>query len=572
MNRRYDTLSSYIFDSRTAMKLQIIDILKYLTISEYLNCVLQTLPYKKIKNVVSFNYPGNFNYPVTIYNTKFGIIEKLIMDEKPDVYVSNMHPNDFEKFLDSLGSTRSYNSKATFIFMSEYINFTIRKIPSRFYSTVIQVGEVMDDVVIRNSSIKKCTDSNFPLAGIISKTVSRFEVKSYLKVCIPDFLPAYSYRVNGSEIVTGILIDIFNIVVHALNFSLKFGYLPFLGLYNATDLLHNMECDIISMVPYEQEKVEKFLLPFNNDFDNWYIPKPDEIASWKYLFLALNWQIWVFSISSATVLSFIFSLEKNIKLIFQDRLNFSLKKFVIDASESLIMIFEWFLDTSGTLRRQPGFILGFVAFASIMVINTLYKTRFAFFLLGRNFFGRKIYSLNDIVEQNYFVTYTSHLTSTLESIYPEMGNFFNNNFIESSETNWTYMVAHLKNTVAVKTGLGTVLLKKYYTDDDGRELLEKFGEPVQRSVLVFGYLQGNPSLKYLREICIHLQDHGFLNRIRQKYEHDEDESNSHIQMTHNFGLNDVKSTFFIWFVGIFIGTICFSIEYFKRKNLTGLKI
>ncbi|KAL3271594.1 hypothetical protein HHI36_022069 [Cryptolaemus montrouzieri] len=98
-----------------------------------------------------------------------------------------------------------------------------------------------------------------------------------------------------------------------------------------------------------------------------------------------------------------------------------------------------------------------------------------------------------------------------------------------------------------------------YLDSNQRPLLRKLDPPIATIFMYATLRKGNPLTKPLNEKLIHLVEHGFANDILSKYKSQKTVRDKTLDVK-NLTLDHIQLSLALWFIGIFLSTVCFLCE------------
>lgn len=505
---------------------------------------------------VALNYEGKLEFPVVRYNLNTNLSTLTIL-EKPHSYIIHLNASNLKEDMVNLVKSKSYNSKANFIFVQE---FPVDNLPSvikhNYLVNVLTIdkktGDINKYVSDRIENIGTCFKENLQFSysknlnltsGSIYK-VGFFNI-SPLQMCHP-----LSSRCKRK----GINIEIIELAFESLNLSVEFVERIY-SKVNEDDLFRNSPCPMnIFRVPSTAYDFTEMILL---DPSIWVIRQPIEKPRWNLAFSIYNKEIWIYWFGSTLLISFTWFI---VVYVLEKRFEFTMMLMVI----GLVMIF--FFDQSRRLsgRHFSHSLLICIIVVSTFLMNMFYKAKFAYLLTGVEYYP-PVSSLNEMVDANMkfsfppnFMSVFTH-DSNIKYLKTHHDTCYNLN-------NGCYKkVSNDPNLAIISYDSKFMYEFRKFLDQNKKPLLYKLEEPIVTNYFTLLVVKGYPLTPYLNAKIKALREHGFIVFIKHHRYKSRCKENSEVVRMEKLNLDSVKFPFRIWFFGNLFGIGIFLKEYFYHR-------
>lgn len=496
---------------------------------------------------ISLNCKGNFEHPVIRYNLNTNISTWPIF-EKPHSYIIHVNFSRLEDVMKNLLKTKSYNSKANFIFTHEESNINFLSIIESFYLVNVVT------VNTKNGDLKKYLKGRFEDDGTSFQNNLKFSSLGKLyfyeptyKVCYFKLAPLQICHPLSSRCKKkGVNIDIVEMVFKSMNLSVDFIERIFSEV-NDDDILSNSPCQMNIFRTHSPE--HDFTESILQDPWIWVIRSPREKPRWEKYFNIFDKHIWVYWFLAIILISSIWFI---VEYILEGEIELAK---VLQVIRSVII---FFLDQS---RRFSGnytsnSLLKGIIVVSTFMMNMFYKAEFAYLLTGLEY-EQPLTSLQELVDANMkfsFPTVFLKYFSTDSNI----------RYIEAHHEDCVELYNECYEKVAKRTDLAiisseTKFIYEYihFLDATKKPLLSRLDDSILTNYFTLILPKGHPLTSYLNRQITRLRENGFMNFIkRHKYKSHFEDNLSNVCME-KLSMNTVKFPFQLWIIGSLLATLIF---------------
>ncbi|KAK9870788.1 hypothetical protein WA026_009748 [Henosepilachna vigintioctopunctata] len=516
----------------------------------------------------------NFDYPMVVYDTTKHFYSLRNCELKPDVYVANLSKTDLKNFFRRMGNHTEYNPEATFIFLLDNITTVFEDELSRYFipQTILLSSNrqclMQDELII------------FPQREDIKITVVETKQiewnNSSLKTCFLDeTLPPYSLYTLCPDCspVGGLSFDVIDIILERLNIIRRDQILlgsDFSG-ENVKNWLSNGMCDIVFSPLITDGSLLDYIFPVNDDELIWFVPSPARIPKWRYLTKVFPVEVWlIWGITLAITFTVWITVEKIMTNKIEHRayeyrrssimtINFTRKCYLF--LRKVVITSKLFLEQSHKFNIKYLFqeTLLITIILTTLTMNLIYKTRFTSLLLGPDIHENGIKTLEDIVDNEWFVSFAEWRSSAFDGTSSKVRYYFKAHNTECQTITTCLERMRVFKDLALLMSIEHV---KYdyenYLDEDGGNIIEpiypRFVKPLYGTIT----LRGHPVKRILTNGIDQLRDHGFLSLIISKYS--SKYQKHEVPRDKKLTFDQLRGPFFILIFGVSTATLIFMLE------------
>ncbi|KAL3277244.1 hypothetical protein HHI36_012595 [Cryptolaemus montrouzieri] len=201
-------------------------------------------------------------------------------------------------------------------------------------------------------------------------------------------------------------------------------------------------------------------------------------------------------------------------------------------------------------------------------MNTLYKGRYTYLLLGPNYAPSDVETFQDMMDRNLYVSFAPFRKYAIISAFPEFENYTNSLILDPEKIDSLDMVAFQKNAAILMSYDQVKYIEKNYTDAEGRSLLQLV-HPLKLNLLIGSvFLKNNTHFCRLNRYLSLLHEHGFEENIMSKYklsDHDKESRRVKKQRHEKIEMKHLVGPFALLIFGLLLATLNLFVEILMKR-------